>query len=128
MSLQQYLTLMALATFVSYIVLASVLVYFDPFAAGTVALILFYASASLAAVGTFSLLGFFIRRSTTPQTIAFRDVVTSFRQAVLLSVLLISALLLKQLDLLGVAVVLGLIVVLTGIELFVISRKSQTLR
>ncbi len=128
MSLQQYLSLMAIATGVSYIVFASVLVYFDPFVSGIVALVLFYASLSLALVGTLSLVGFFVRRTTTPQTIAFRDVVTSFRQAVLLSVLLVTSLVLQQFNVLSVWLVIGLIVLLTGIELYSVSRKSQTLR
>ena len=124
MSLKQYLFIMTCATLVSYLVFASVLNFFDPFVAGKGVIFLFYISLAMALIGTFSILGYILRHFFAPAKIAFRDVMTSFRQGVLLTVLVLVSLFLKQVHLFNLLSVVLLIVTLTSLEMYILTTKQ----
>jgi len=102
MTLPVYLTGLILATLLAGICLAAILVYFDPTSSGFLIFILFYLSLFIGATGVFTLIGLFIRRISQkrrlplPANRAVRQLEVSFRQGVLLSLILISALVLQS--------------------------------
>jgi hypothetical protein len=124
MTLQQFLTLMTITTLVLYVVFASVVVYFDPTSSGAGSYLFFYLSLGLSLVGSFTIGGYFLRRFFTPKQIAFRDIMTASRQAVLLSILVLMSLWLKQINGLSFMNVTLLIVFLAAAEFFILSKKQ----
>ncbi|MBI5728636.1 MAG: hypothetical protein HY983_00080 [Candidatus Magasanikbacteria bacterium] len=95
MSLRQYLILMSIATMMCWVAWFFVLNYTTPSGGGLLALFFFYCSLFLAIVGTFSVIGFLIRRFLVKDDeIVFRHVRRTFRQSLLLSTLVIFALML----------------------------------
>lgn len=94
MSLRHYLILMSIATLLCWVAWFYVLNYTAP-GGGFLAVFFFYCSLFLAVVGSFSVLGFLIRRLVVKNDeVVFRHVRRTFRQSVLLAVLIIFALLL----------------------------------
>jgi uncharacterized membrane protein len=75
-------------------------------------------------VGTFSLLGFFIRFIFNKNKFASKQVLVAFRQSILLSVLVVVALFLQSLKLVSWWNLLILITFLTSGEIFFISRDN----
>lgn len=125
MSLQQYLISMFISTLVACAVFVSVLFFFNPYTSGTMALVFFYASLGVALVGIFSLVGYGLRHFFAPAKIAFRDVITSSRQSVLLTTLVLVSLFLKQVNLFNILSVALLIIMLTLIEVAVFTSKKS---
>jgi Ca2+/Na+ antiporter len=101
MNLRYYLIIMSLGTLLCWFAWSSIVYSLDPFAAGILALSFFYGSLFLALLGTFSVLGFVIRRMFIKQDeIVFRHVRRTFRQGVIIATTVIIALLFLHLQLL----------------------------
>lgn len=95
MSLRHYLILMSIATMLCWVAWFFVLIYTAPGGEGLLTLFFFYCSLFLAIVGTFSVIGFLIRRMLIKNDeVVFRHVRRTFRQSLLLAVLAIAVLLL----------------------------------
>ena len=125
MSLRGYIILMLFATLACYIALGAVIYFFDPNAGGVFALIFFYASLFLALIGTFSLLGLFLKMFFTHDKLIFKKVITSFRQGIWFSLLFVVSLILWRANLFLWQNILLLIFGLTLLELFFMSYKSK---
>lgn len=125
MSLKSYLLLMAGTTLIAYLALASIVLYFDPFQSGLVVIIFFYVSIFLAALGTFSVLGFLLRHFWGDDGVIFRQVITSFRQAIWLSLIVVAAIYLKERQAFSGLAIALLIIALAVLELFFIIKKSS---
>lgn len=95
MSIQRYLILMTFATIVSWSSWAIVLFTIDLDVNRALALFLFFGSLFLALTGTFALAGFLIRSFLLRHEALFEQIGVSFRQAVLLAVLLVGLLILQ---------------------------------
>lgn len=94
MSLRQYLILMSIATLLCWVAWFFVLNYTTP-DSGFLTLFFFYCSLFLAILGTFSVIGFLVRRFfVKDDEVVFRHVRRTFRQSLLLAALIIFALLL----------------------------------
>jgi len=82
--------------------LAAILVYFNPTASGPLIFILFYLSLLIASTGIFTLIGLLIRRISQkrrfplPISRAIRQLEISFRQGLLLAMILVAALILQS--------------------------------
>ena len=126
MSLNKYLILMTLTTIVCWAVWAMVINIINPTQAGFLGFLFFYASLFLASIGSISIIGFFIRKVLLREELAFRHVVVSFRQAILLSILIIGSLILQSRGLLTWWNTILFILALTVLEFFFISFKKQT--
>jgi hypothetical protein len=115
-------TILAGATF--FLVLFRV----DPGAAGWVGFTLFYLSLGLTLAGGVSIVGFLVRVMAHRDEMLSRLVLLSFRQAVLLSALAVTALILHSRDLLSWWNSLLLVIVATIVEFIFISleRKPTT--
>jgi len=126
MSLRKYIYLMIFATLICYISLVMVMYYFDPENPAGPSFILFYLSLGLSLVGSFSLIGLFARSVFGRERLIFKDVVTSFRQSFLFAILIVVALILKNLDLLLWWNILVLIGALAFLEIFLMSYKTRS--
>jgi hypothetical protein len=96
MTLKQYLILMFVASLLCWGGLLAVVVGVDPMSGGVVALILFYVCLGMALVGTLATLGAIIRAKISPVDYAHVQVSRSFRQAIILTILFLIALILQS--------------------------------
>ena len=93
---KQQLSLIILSTILSAFSIASVINFINPLTAGWVSLSFFYLSLLLLALGVVTLLGFFLRSRLTPG-LFISNLGNSFRQALLVSILIVvSFILLSQ--------------------------------
>ncbi|MFA5127587.1 MAG: hypothetical protein WC457_01110 [Patescibacteria group bacterium] len=101
MSLRQYLAIMTGATIISWLIWLTVILFFDPNAAGFLGFAFFYVSLFLSLLGTFTLVGFIIRAKIIKNEDAvFRHMKKNFRQGFIFSVFCIIVLILAQIKLL----------------------------
>ena len=114
---------MTLITLVCWVAWLVVLFYLNPFEAGFVGLLLFYISLFFALFGSFALLGFFLRVWFSKEQIIFRHLGIATRQSLWFSVLLVSTLLLQGSGFIRWWNILLLIIFLTLLEFFFLSRK-----
>ncbi len=123
MSFRAYILFMILATAIFCGALVIVLFSVDPYKADFFSLSLFYLSLFFSLTGIISITGSILRRFFVKDKVLFRQVITSFRQAVLFSSLLIICLFLQSQRLLTWWNILFLIAALAVMELFAISRR-----
>jgi len=102
MNLPVYFIGLIVASLLAGLCLAAILVYFNPSSAGLLILILFYLSLFILSTSIFTLIGLFVRRVSQKQGTrlariqAIRHLEVSFRQGLLLSLILITALILQS--------------------------------
>ena len=102
MNLSVLLAGLVLATLLAGACLAAILVYFDPTVSGSLVFVLFYLSLLITSTGIFTLIGLFIRRISQKRRFpllpsrAIRQLEVSFRQGLLLAVILLAALILQS--------------------------------
>lgn len=94
MTLRQYLLTMAVATALSWVAWALVLMHVDPLYASVGGFFFFYASLFLSLVGTLAIMMFAVRAKMGRQPL-FRSVEKSFHDAIGLAALLVSLLALR---------------------------------
>ncbi|MFH1508777.1 MAG: hypothetical protein ABIE68_01295 [bacterium] len=123
MRLRSYLIGMALATAFCSFSFGLILFYVDPNESGIVGVISFYASLLFASIGTFTILGFYLRLFFSKNEIVFAHVAPAFRQAVLLALALIGSLLLQAFRLLTWWDAALLVLTLALFEFYFLSRK-----
>ena len=101
MTLRQYLVLMSVGALICWLAWFFVLGSLDPSQAGFFGFLFFYASLFLALSGTFSVIGFLIKKIILKNDqIVFHHVKNTFRQGVLLAMVIILGLILLQVKLL----------------------------
>ena len=102
MSLRYYLILMSIGAFICWLAWFFVLHSVDPTQAGFFGFLFFYASLFLALTGTFSVIGFLVKKMILRNDLAvFHHVKSTFRQGMLVSVIVIAGLILLQTKLLA---------------------------
>ena len=125
MTLRAYIILILAATVSCYLGLLAVVYFFDPTVSGSLSLVLFYLSLALALIGTFSLLGLFVRLIFTKDKLMFRKVITSFRQGIWLALLVCIALYLGKIKMLDWKYLILPIIAFTLLEIFFLSYKPK---
>lgn len=125
MTLRQYVFVMLVGTALCWAAWLLVTGYLNPTTAGWLGFALFYASFSLALVGTFAVTGLGLRLVLLKREAAFRQVVIAFRQALSFAALVVSALLLQSQDLLTWWNVLLLVATLTFVEFAVLTLRRR---
>jgi len=123
MPLKKYLIFMTTSTIICWIAWLVVLFYVNPDEGGFIGFVLFYLSLLIALIGTFSLIGFFCRVWFSKERIIFRHLGISTRQSVWFSALLIGVLLLQGTHYLRWWSALLLVILVTLMEFFFLSRK-----
>ena len=102
MTLRQYLVLMSVGALICWLAWFFVLGSTDPTQAGFFGFVFFYASLFLALAGTFSVIGFLIKKIILKSDqIVFHHVKSTFRQSMLLAAVIIFNLVLLQINLLA---------------------------
>lgn len=125
MTLKQYLILMSLCAIFCWAIWISVLYLIDPTEAGILGFVFFYLSLFLSLVGTISVIGLLFRMKWGKEELIFKTVFVSFRQAIMLSTLLVGSLFLKSKNLLTWWNAVFLILALTILEFFFVSYKKK---
>jgi len=123
MSLKKYLIFMTSVTLFCWLAWLVVLFYMNPDEGGVVGFTMFYLSLFLALIGTFSLLGFFIRVWFSKETFIFRHLGVATRQSLWFSILLIVTLMFQGGGMLKWWSALLLVLFLVLMEFFFITRK-----
>ena len=125
MSFPAFIILMIITTIVSWSAWGVVIFSINPYEADFLGIIFFYISLFFSLLGTFSIIGSIIRKKLVKKDILFRQVVISFRQAILFSLLIATALFLQSGRILTWWNILILVATLSVIELFAISKKAS---
>lgn len=124
MPLSRYFTIMGISTAIAAASWVMVIMFLDPTSSGPVGLSLFFLSFFLMIFGIASIVGYTVRRLFQRQEIAFRLVAISFRQAILVSMLLTVSLFLQSRRLFTVWTSLTLLTFLSLLEAFFVARSS----
>ena len=128
MNLPVYLAILVFAILLSGICLVAILLYLDPNSSNLLVFILLYISILISSAGIFTLTGFLIRRisrrkkASLPIKLAINNLEISFRQGVLLSVILVIALILQSQRILDWWYIL-ILVALIGLTEWWLSRR-----
>ncbi|PIZ58608.1 hypothetical protein COY23_00330 [bacterium (Candidatus Torokbacteria) CG_4_10_14_0_2_um_filter_35_8] len=118
MTLRNYLLGIAFSTVLCAVAFIFVIFNINPEETNSLGFILFYTSLALTLVGSFTILGFILRRIVSKNEIIFAHVGVSLRQGVLLSICVIGILLLQSSRLLSLMTGGLLISSLSLMELF----------
>lgn len=124
MTLRSYLIGMFISTLFCWASWVLILVYIDPEQASVIGFLSFYVSLFFAMIGTLTITGFYLRVWFTKNEVLFAHVIPSFRQAILLSLILVVALILQSFRLLtwwDGALLVGSV---TLVEFYFMSRMS----
>lgn len=124
MTLRKYLVLMSFATCLCWGAWLLVLFLVDPEGTSGAGFLMFYVALFFALMGTFAILGFLIRYVFKKDEFAFRQVKVSFRQAILLSMLVVGWLFLQAHGFLAWWNLLIFIAILAALEFFFVSQKN----
>ena len=94
MHLRTFLLGISFLTVISLVFLVFIVTNIDPYDTTILSFILFYLSFFVAAAGFFILTGFYLRKLFVKKKIVYRLLKTSFRQGILISIILTGLLLL----------------------------------
>ena len=126
MTLRQYLILMTLGTLICWVAWVFVIFNLDPYQAGFISFLFFYASLFLALLGTFSVCGFLVRRRLLKDDeVVFRHVKKTFRQGIIFSVFILLVLFLLQLKLLAWWNLTLLVLLLVSLEGVIFASRPR---
>lgn len=126
MTLRYYLILMGLGTALAWGTVALIVTMVDPASTQVVVFGVFYASLFMALTGTFSIMGFASRVVVLRKyDLIARQVAISFRQAVMLALLIVVALFLQGRSLLTWWNALLLVALLTVLESFFVTARAS---
>ena len=127
MTFRGYILMMAFASVFAWAAWITSLVTTDPTTTDTLRISFFYISFACASIGTLSLAGTLIRIWRYPDIIISRHVVRAFRQAILLTSILIVSLLLLSHDLFRFWSAFLLVMTTCVVELIFLSSPKERL-
>lgn len=125
MSLRNYLVFMGISTLLCWGAWILVIVNINPENAGFIGLFAFYLTLLFALTGTLFFFSFIVRRFFNKEAIVSRQVGLSFRQAISYAIIVLGALWLQSQNLLNWGNILLLILALTVLEIFFVSRRRK---
>ncbi len=124
MTLRRYLLGMFVSTLFCWLSFALVVLFIDPFASGIIGPVVFYVSLFFGVVGLLTIIGFYLRVWLNKNEVIYSHISTSFRQAILLSAVFIGVLVLQSFHYLTWWSALLLILTVSILELFFLSRAN----
>lgn len=113
------------ATLLSWAMWTLILFTIDPEVSGPIGPSVFFITLLFALAGTFSLIGLLIRIRFMRDALLFRQIGTSFRQGLFLSVFLVGSLLLETTGFLKWWNLVAYFLLLTCFELFFLDREQK---
>ncbi|MFC1640508.1 hypothetical protein ACFL2D_00505 [Patescibacteria group bacterium] len=127
MKLHQYIIGMFISTLLVWGAWILILFSVDPGASGFIGPLIFYISLFFAVVGSFTLVGFYLRVWFSRNEVIYQHATTSFRQGILLSVAFVGVLILQSFHFLTWWSILLFVLAVVILELFFVSQsKFQT--
>lgn len=125
MKVRNSIIILTLTTLVSWAAWVVVVRSVDPGGSSFIGPVIFYLTLFFALVGTFTLVGYFMRLWRSHNEVVYRHVATAFRQGILLSLAFIAALILQSFHYLSWWAA-GISLVAVGIiELFFLSQRNN---
>lgn len=128
MTLRRYLYTMLATTLICWMAFFIVILRIDPNSAGSIGLLLFFFSLFFAIWGTFGIIGFGIRYLVKHEEAPFEHIGISLRQALWFAILVCLTLFLVSQELLIWWMSILLVLALSVLEGFFMSRSVQTRR
>ncbi|MBI2038253.1 MAG: hypothetical protein HYT15_05035 [Candidatus Magasanikbacteria bacterium] len=129
MTLRYYLILMSIGAFICWLAWFFVLNSTDPTQAGFFGFLFFYCSLFLALAGTFSVIGFLIKKIILKDDqVVFHHVKSTFRQGLLVAGIIVAGLFLLQIDLFAWWSAILLILIFIAIEGIIFTNRKYTNR
>lgn len=129
MTLRPYLILMSVGALVCWLAWFFVLTNVDPEQAGVFGFLFFYASLFLALTGTFSVIGFLVKKVILKNDQAiFHHVKSTFRQGMLVATTIIAGLILLQTELLTWWTAILLILLFAIVEGIIFTSRKYSNR
>ena len=125
MTLKQYLSTLAVGTAFAWIAWFLILTSIDPAETSAIGIFFFYLTLFAANAGLFTIIGTLIRQKGKKERQLQHIILTSLRQAILLSLLVGLALFLSHMGLLRWWVMLATITLLALVEFFALSTASH---
>jgi Ca2+/Na+ antiporter len=125
MTLKQYLSTIAVGTLFAWIAWGLILLNINPNETSLIGIIVFYLTLFAGNAGLFTVIGTLVRNGRKKHDDLQAMILTSLRQAILLSLLLIAALFLLRLGLLTWWVMLIVLFVIILIEFFALSAAGR---
>lgn len=122
MNLRIFVLGISFLTLISLVSLTFILTNINPYSTTILNFVLFYSSFFVAAVGLFILTGFYLRKLFVKKKIAYRLLKTSFRQGILVSIVLTGFLLLQSFRALNWWSGGIIIIVIIGIEIYFVKK------
>ncbi len=123
MTLKSYIWGIRIITLISLVALGAVIYYVDPENSGLIGILLFYLAAFFVLSGIFNLMLIFLRGKLLGSEMAVKNIDLSFRQGILLAVMIITIMVLQSYQMLiwwdALLVVAGVFLV----ELYFLSRE-----
>ena len=123
MSFRSYILLILFSTILCISALTIIIFSINPYEASVLTFVFFYLSLFLSLMGVITIINSVIKKIFIKNKILFRQISASFRQAVLLSLLITICMALQSQRILAWWNMLLLIAVLSTMELFAISKK-----
>ncbi|MFA6160283.1 MAG: hypothetical protein WC678_04340 [Parcubacteria group bacterium] len=124
MTLKSYIWGIRIITLISLVALGAVIYYVDPENSGLIGILLFYLVAFFVLSGIFNLALIFLRRKLLGSEMAVKNIDLSFRQGILLSIMILAVMILQSYQMLiwwdALLVVVGIFL----IELYFLSSKE----
>ncbi len=126
MTLRQYLIIMSLGTLLSWSAVGMIVTMTDPTQTQSVVFVILFASLFLALTGTLSISGFLMRVwLLRKQYFISKEVLVSFRQAILLATLLIASLVMQSRTILTWWNAVLMVAALTMLEFFFVTARAK---
>ncbi len=126
MTFKQFLFAMLGATIIVWLAWIFILLKVDPTVSGWTGFLFFYTTFFVANIGTSAIIGTAVRRRFRPQDLVSRQVLTSFRQSVWFSSILIVALILLSQGFFRLWIITLVILVFAFIELAFLSARQRS--
>jgi len=125
MNFKQYILTMSFSAIISWIAWVVVILNINPYETSLVGLLLFYVTLTMALASSLAIVIFVLKKLTTKkELIVARIVQGSFRQALLLTFLVIGILILQNLGYLKIWIIIVFILFITSLEFFFISSRE----
>ncbi len=125
MPLRNTMILILISTLISWFGVGAFVLFIQPTDLPFWMMMIFYGAMFLAALGSFTLLGTFVRVYIFKAEVAVRQFTRSIRQGVFFSILIVSSLFLSHVGLLSTWSLVLLILGLACIELFFLTSRSR---
>ena len=126
MTLRQYLIIMSISTLLSWSAVGMIITMTDPTQTQSVVFVILFASLFLALTGTLSISGFLMRIWVLrKQYFISKEVLVSFRQAIMLATLLIASLVMQSRSILTWWNAVLMVMALTMLEFFFVTARAK---